>query len=144
MTANRLIFYSVAIVIIALLLGLILPAMRHVKIDSNRPLFVAKIEMSGIGMALNQFKSTYGKFPAGDNSAVFQTLFGLNPKQIRFLYPGKTNAAGEMLDPWKLPYKIEIISQTNFVVRSGGKNQIIGDADDYIFSSDKHDFVQEP
>jgi len=48
----------------------------------------------------------------------------------------------EMVDPWETPYQIEFFQQTNFVIRSAGKDKIFGDADDIIFNSVSNDFVK--
>jgi len=53
-----------------------------------------------------------------------------------------TNAEGELLDGWAMPYRIEIIFQTNCVIRSAGKNRTFGDKDDIIFDSLKNRFVK--
>lgn len=47
-----------------------------------------------------------------------------------------------MVDPWKSPYQIQFIDQTNFLIRSAGKNAKFGDADDFIFTSVSNDFVK--
>ena len=47
-----------------------------------------------------------------------------------------------MVDPWETPYQIEFSKQTNFIIRSAGKDKIFGDADDIIFNSVSNDFVK--
>ena len=47
-----------------------------------------------------------------------------------------------MVDPWETPYKIDFYQQTNFILRSAGKDKIFGDADDIIFNSVSNNFVK--
>jgi hypothetical protein len=54
----------------------------------------------------------------------------------------RTNVNGELQDFWCNPYRIEIVVQTNYVIRSAGKNHTFGDKDDIIFDSVKHGFVK--
>jgi hypothetical protein len=48
----------------------------------------------------------------------------------RRVCPAVTNGAGELLDGWATPYRIEFIDRSNFVIRSAGKNRTFGDKDD--------------
>jgi len=48
----------------------------------------------------------------------------------------------EIVDSWGTPYKIEFSQQTNFIIRSAGKNKIFGDADDIIFNSASNGFAK--
>ena len=57
-------------------------------------------------------------------------------------FPNQTNAQGEIIDPWNVPFQIEIAGQTNFIVRSAGPDKKFGDADDIIFNSTTNDFVK--
>ena len=41
-----------------------------------------------------------------------------------------------------MPYQIQIVAQTNFVIRSAGPNKKFGDADDIVFNSVSNDFVK--
>lgn len=47
-----------------------------------------------------------------------------------------------MVDPWETRYQIEFSQQTNFIIRSAGKDKIFGDADDIVFDSVSSDFVR--
>ena len=53
-----------------------------------------------------------------------------------------TNSSGELLDSWGTPYRIEITVQTNYIIRSAGKDGTFGDKDDIFFDSLKNEFVQ--
>ncbi len=54
----------------------------------------------------------------------------------------RTNASGQVNDIWQIPYRIELVAPTNFIIRSAGKDKIFGDADDIIFNSVSNDFVK--
>jgi hypothetical protein len=103
---------------------------------------VSKMQIVQISGALKQFKAVCGKLPTGDDSIIFRTLYGSNSLHICFLNPGRTNSDGVMVDPWKSPYQIQFIDQTNFLIRSAGKNAKFGDVDDIIFNSVSNDFVK--
>ena len=47
-----------------------------------------------------------------------------------------------MADPWETPYQIQFFQQTNYIIRSAGKDKIFGDKDDIIFNSASNDFVK--
>ncbi len=47
-----------------------------------------------------------------------------------------------MVDPWEMPYQVEFSQLTNFIVRSAGKDKILGDGDDIIFNSASNNFVK--
>jgi hypothetical protein len=59
-----------------------------------------------------------------------------------FSLASRTNALGAVIDIWQTPFQIELVGQTNFVVRSAGPNKNFGDADDIIFNSASNDFVK--
>ena len=61
--------------------------------------------------------------------------------EFQHLFVARTNAAGEPVDLWQTPYRIELAGPTNFVIHSAGKNQKFGDADDIVFNSALNDFV---
>lgn len=62
--------------------------------------------------------------------------------KYQYSFTSYTNASGELIDIWQTPYRIELIGPTNFIIRSAGKNQKFGDADDIIFNSVSNDFVK--
>jgi len=53
----------------------------------------------------------------------------------------RTNSNGELLDFWGTPYGIEITVQTNYIIRSAGRDTNFGNKDDIIFDS-KNGFVK--
>ncbi len=81
--------------------------------------------------------------PSGENSNVVRILSGDNQKKIEFLnFRQSAEHPNEFVDPWQKPYQIQFSQQTNFVIRSAGKDKIFGDADDIIFNSVSNDFVK--
>jgi hypothetical protein len=72
-----------------------------------------------------------------DVDFIYHALFGTNSYSSH-----RTNTQGEILDLWQMPYQIEIVARTNFVVRSAGPDNKFGDADDIIFNSVSNDFVK--
>lgn len=73
--------------------------------------------------------------------------FILNPFLVTNKYKGisftsRTNASGELIDIWQMPFQIKLAGQTNFIICSAGPNQKFGDADDIIFNSVSNDFVK--
>jgi hypothetical protein len=93
--------------------------------------------------ALKQFEIKHGRLPVGDNALIIQNLIGTNSDENVFMMLlAETNSAGEIYDAWKVPFKIEIVAQTNFIIRSSGKDKTFGDADDIVFNSVSNDFVK--
>jgi hypothetical protein len=68
---------------------------------------------------------------------ILDTLFASNQNRFQL----NTNAAGEVIDIWQTPYKIEVSGQTNFVVHSAGRDKNFG-KDDIIFNSLSNDFIK--
>ena len=112
--------------------------------DKGYPFVRAKVDIATVEAALRQYESFYNQMPQGDNSAVFRTLMGSNSKGLIFLEVRQTNNVGDLLDPWKTPYKIEFTDKTSFVIKSAGEDQKFNTKDDYEFDSVNRDFIQEP
>ncbi len=141
---KRFIFYTVASAVIASLIVLLLPLVRNERTDRGYLLSQTKTDVKNINTALNQLEIACSVLPSGDNRAIFRTLFGSNTLQIVFLATARTNSDGELLDPWGSPYEIEILAQTNIVIKSAGKNGRWGDKDDYVFDGRKNEYLQDP
>ena len=140
MMQKRIIFCSLAIFVIAALFVMILPFFVRVKIE--RPPRT-KLEIANLINSIDQYKSVYGVYPTGESSNIVRILAGDNPQKTVFLNFRRTSEhPNEMVDPWETPYQIEFFEQTNFVIRSAGKDKIFGNADDIIFNSASNDFVK--
>jgi hypothetical protein len=105
----------------------------------------ARSDESQLGAGIKEYKSVFGNYPTGKNANVVRALAGNNPKKLLLFYLGvnSTNINGELIDPWKTPYKI-VFDVTNncFTIFSAGPNQTFGDKDDIIFNSVSNDFVK--
>lgn len=96
-----------------------------------------------LDLGIENYKQVFGSYPSGENSNIVSVLAGDNPQKTVFLNFRRTSEhPNEMLDPWGIPYQIKFFQQTNFVIRSAGKDKIFGDADDIIFNSVSNDFVK--
>jgi len=96
-----------------------------------------------LAMGIENYKHAFGNYPSGENSNIVNLLTGNNPQKIVFLnFRRSTEHPNEMVDPWETPYQINFSQQTNFVIRSAGKDKIFGNADDIVFNSVSNDFVK--
>jgi type II secretory pathway pseudopilin PulG len=138
---KRLIFWLVALAIIALLVAMLLPAETGPTLNKNAR---CKIVMWMLRAEIKNYKNEIGSYPTGDSAQILKKLFGDNPKQIEFIRPKNmsVNQAGELLDPWGTPYAISFSSTNSFVISSAGKDKIFGDKDDIIFNTVSNDFVK--
>lgn len=73
-----------------------------------------EIDAKNYQTALTAYSNLYGTLPVGNNSAVTAVLAGKNPDNLVFLgvTPSMTNELGEFLDPKRVPYDIEIATNT--------------------------------
>ena len=133
----RLLVYGILCGIIA---AIVLP---HSSRKRKPRIPMARIEISNLNAAFNQYHAEYGVIPQGTNSAVLKTLLGDNPRKIQFFNanPQRINSMGEFMDPWKTPYEIQISDQTNYTIRSAGASRAFGDKDDIVYDGSKNDFV---
>ena len=139
---KRLIFWPVALAIIALLVAMLLPAETGPTLNKNARCKV--VLMMKLQAEIKNYQYEFGSYPTGDCAQVFKKLFGDNSKKIEFLRPQNTftNQAGEFLDPWGTPFAINFLSTNSFVISSAGKDKIFGTKDDIIFNSVSNDFVK--
>jgi hypothetical protein len=54
----------------------------------------------------------------------------------------RTNQAGEPMDLWETPYRIELAGPTNFIIRSAGRTRKFGAVDESVFNSASNAFVK--
>jgi hypothetical protein len=101
-----------------------------------------RFETREIAAELKQYSIKTGGLTNIDNSFVFQSVFGTNGTVNLNYHSEQTNSQGQVLDCWKTPYQIEILTRTNFVVTSAGPDKKFGDADDIIFNSVSNGFVK--
>jgi hypothetical protein len=140
MKLERVIFYGVATFFVVLLLAMLAPVHNYGGASKK---VMCRIELSDLRTALNAYHDKYSNYPIGENSNIVSALAGDNSQKTVFLNFRRTmEHPNEMVDPWETPYQIEFFQQTNFVIRSAGKDKIFGDADDIIFNSVSNDFVK--
>jgi hypothetical protein len=140
MNSKSIITWLLIVIIAVVLAGMLLPI-------SSRPIVgrpsKAKLQIAELVIALKNYESAFGVYPTGENSNIVSVLAGDNAKKIVFLnFRRIMEHPNEMVDPWGTPYRIEFFQQTNFIIRSAGKDKIFGDADDFIFNSVSNDFVK--
>jgi hypothetical protein len=72
-----------------------------------------------------EYLREYGAVPSGDNSRVFATLEGENPRKLVFFEaePLDHNAKGELIDPWGTPYRFDLSDPTKPRFWSCGKDR---------------------
>jgi hypothetical protein len=140
MIRKRIIFYSLEVLVIAAIFVMAVPIFSREKIE--RP-SRTKLEIADLIFALNHYKLAYGVYPSGESSNIVSVLAGDNAQKTTFLnFRRMMEHPNEMVDPWGTPYQIQFFQQTNFIVRSAGKDKIFGDADDIIFNSVSNGFVK--
>jgi hypothetical protein len=140
MNSKSIITWLLIVIIAVVLTGMRLHFFSRVKI--GRP-SKTQVQIANLIFALKNYKSVYGVYPTGESSNIVNVLAGGNPQKTVFLNFQRTSEhPNEMVDSWETPYQIEFFQQTNFVIRSAGKDKIFGDADDIIFNSVSNDFVK--
>jgi hypothetical protein len=130
-----------ATLFVLIVLGLLTPASGPKRAGK---IVQSKLEMSDLNAATAQYHNEYGSYLTGNSANIIQCLLGNNLRKIEFLSfnTNRFDSNGDFLDPWLTPYRIEILAQTNLVVRSAGPNKKFGDADDIVFNSVSNDFVK--
>jgi hypothetical protein len=140
MKLERVVFYGVVTFFVVLLLAVLTPVHNY---GGENKKVMCRIELSDLRTALNAYHDKYSNYPTGENSHIVSALAGDNPQKIVFLNFRQTSEhPNEMVDPWKTPYQIDFFQQTNFVIRSAGKDKIFDDKDDFIFNSVSNGFVK--
>jgi prepilin-type N-terminal cleavage/methylation domain-containing protein len=120
----------VVIAIIAVLAGLLLPALAAVRDHANRTR--ALTEMKMLQTAIAMYESDYGYLPMGgadrvlssaDYTAMIQTLQNVPPcgnaRGKRYLDISTQQGPGVMLDPWKQEYKVFLDLDYNGEINAG-------------------------
>ena len=132
---NRFLGYCLLLFSLILLGNIFLP---HLVDGKPAKIPLARMEISNLSAALTHYQAELAENPSGTKANILKTLLGENSKKLPFLHvnPKAVNSRGEFMDPWKTPYQINIIGQTNFIIRSAGPNRIFGDKDDLISKSE--------
>jgi hypothetical protein len=93
-------------------------------------------------LSIKVYKEAFGSYPTGENSNIVRVLAGDNPQKLELFHfaVNSTNKNGEIVDPWKIPYKFVFDGTNSFTILSAGIDQKFGDADDIIFNSVSNGF----
>jgi hypothetical protein len=91
-----------------------------------------------MALLLQERADTIGGLTNIDNQFILDSIFASQKNQAWF----NTNAAGELIDVWQTPYRIELAGHTNCIIKSAGQNHTFGDKNDIIFNSTSNDFVR--
>ena len=134
----RFLWILIGFILFALILPQFLP---EPSVRKKAVIVFTHVETKRIAYVLIQRAAEVNGLTNIDNSIVVQGVLGTNYLHLN-CEGTRTNSQGEVIDWWKTPYQIEILAQTNFVVRSAGPNKIFGDKDDIIFNSVSNDFVK--
>ena len=106
----------------------------------------AASDVRQIGYDLKEYCRTNGRLPSDVTTgavSVWSALFSNRMDVFSAPMPLQwTNSAGELIDPWKLPYRIEPAGTTNFVMRSAGPDGKFGNQDDVVFDSVRNAVVK--
>ncbi|HVU07020.1 MAG TPA: hypothetical protein VHG89_00590 [Verrucomicrobiae bacterium] len=127
-------------------IGLIVNLSSHRK--EKAQIIIVRSDETQIIIALKAYSNSYGVLPIGDAESIERILIGenlqgKNPQKTAFLnFIWQSEHPNGMIDPWGTPYQIEFLQQTNFVIRSAGRNRKFGDKDDIIFNSISNHFVK--
>lgn len=99
-------------------------------------------EMRMMTLMLNQYIEINHRLPLGGNAVIVSNLSATFSDANILLFGGRTNSTGEIVDMWQVPFQIQVISMTNFIIHSAGPNGKLDDADDIIFNSASNGFVK--
>jgi hypothetical protein len=83
--------------------------------------------------ACQNYATEYGTLPpTSENYRLIKILSGDNPRGIPFitLRPSDLSPNGEMIDPWKTPFRITFDPDSKVHVVSAGPDKIFGTPDD--------------
>jgi hypothetical protein len=89
----------------------------------------ARLQMEQWARAAEVYRQTHGSMPAGDSSAVLETLRSENASRKVSPRPGHADQEWQVLDPWGTPWRIQ--DGERIEVRSAGPNRQFGDEDDF-------------
>lgn len=111
--------------IVAVIVALVFCAIRTVHVCGVSESAKTMGALAALKCSLEDYRSDYGRYPLGNNAAIYKALKGENPKKIEFLRlrPGALNAQGQIVDSWGTPYRIEIPEKGSPRISSAGKNR---------------------
>ena len=103
-----------------------------------------RAEILNIATGIEKYRATYQEYPSREIPALCKQLAGDNPQKLVLaaIKASSVNTNGELVDIWEMPYQIQFLQQTNFIIHSAGEDKIFGTADDIVFNSVSNGFVK--
>lgn len=94
-------------ILVSVLATLLFPAGGHGRYRGNAKRMNAKNQVMNVVAALKYHHVEYGSWPAGNAAQTMKILRGWNERKVVFFEAPVTafNERGELLDPWKMPYR---------------------------------------
>jgi hypothetical protein len=143
---KRIIILLLALLFVLFAIAMILPFFAKTKGGpKDAAIYYAHHDVRVLASAFkirNESSPTNDSIRISTNELYFSCGFEFETGLATNLFFNPINSHGELLDIWQTPYQIEVLAQTNFIVRSAGPNKKFGDADDIIFNSVSNDFVK--
>lgn len=90
-----------------------------------RQITEARFKAAQLKVALKAYYSEFATAPTGTHAEIIRVLLGANPRKIVFFEPGRKqlNDAGELVDPWEMPYRIDTSDPAKPRIYSFGPNK---------------------
>ncbi|MHA3775074.1 hypothetical protein ACXR0O_26430 [Verrucomicrobiota bacterium sgz303538] len=121
---SRLFWYLFAVGVFVFF-GLILPLVRRRNPPAAYRAVAARYYANQLVLAMKAYYDEFGSVPIGSNAEIMRTLFGYNPRKITFFEISSpwVSPGGELVDPWGMPYCIDISDPTKLRIYSFGPNK---------------------
>jgi len=119
---------------IIVFLSLFTPSLGHPNYKSPMMRkWKTEIVLSQVYAGILAYKKDYGSLPStSNNRGLIKILTGDNPQKNEYVYfnSWETNAAGEAIDGWDNPIRINLTDPKNPTVRSAGRDRTWDTTDD--------------
>ena len=108
-----------------LLYGLLFPVVTDRPTPTTRRNAQARNDAAQLVTALKFYYTEFHQFPTGSHADILRALRGDNPLKIVFFEPSpkQVSPAGELLDPWGVPYHIDTSEVARPRVHSTGRDK---------------------
>lgn len=108
------------------------PAQPTAEVLTNLP---PATVMENVQRAFRDYAARFGGNPVGTNLEITRALAGDNPRQVNFLDEEsgvRANAAGELVDPWGVPFFLHQLAAREMEIRSAGPDRRMWTEDDLV------------